>query len=76
MTKAERMDDLQNRFYLALSERGFTEKGSESYNTLSKTASLILKEYRNTGRHKRIRYGFRLYNGKYHIIALNGNEPF
>ena len=74
MTKAERMDDIQNRFYLALSERVFTENGSENYNTLSKVANLILKEYQNTGRHKRIRYGFRLYNGKYHIVILNDNE--
>lgn len=74
MTKAERMEDIKNRYSLALAERNFTEQGSENYNTLSEVAKMILSEIpavakaRSSG--KINRYGFRLYGEKYHPVIL------
>lgn len=72
MTKAEHMEDIQNRFTLAIAERNsFTEKGSENYKVLSSVAKDILSEYTN-GKH--LRHGFRLYGTQYHSVILKDDE--
>ena len=72
MTKQEKLDDIHNRFTLAVAERdSFTEKDSENYKVLSGVAKDILSEYPN-GKH--LRHGFRLYGGKYHSVVLDDNE--
>lgn len=52
MTRQERMEDIKNRFNLALAERNFTEPGTENYKTLSECAKLILNEYQRMQRSK------------------------
>ncbi len=52
MTRQERMEDIKNRFDLALAERNFTEPGTENYKTLSECAKLILNEYQRMQRSK------------------------
>ena len=77
MTRQERMEDIKNRFDLALAERNFTEPGTENYKTLSECAKLILNEYQRMKRskqHQHIRYGFRLYGTTYHIVTLNQHQ--
>ena len=72
MTKQEKLDDIHNRFTLAIAERdAFTEKGSDNYKVLSSVSKDILSEYTN-GKH--LRHGFRLYGGKYHSVVLDDNE--
>lgn len=74
MTKTERMEDIKNRYSLALAERNFTEQGTENYNTLSEVAKMILSEIpavaksRSSG--KINRYGFRLYGRNYKLVTL------
>ena len=78
MTKAERMEDIKNRYSLALSERNFTEPGTESYKTLSEVAKMILSEISEIclNRCKDVnRYGFRMYGSKYKMIILSDNMP-
>ena len=72
MTKQEKLDDIHNRFTLAVAERGaFAEKDSENYKVLSSVAKDILTEYTN-GKH--LRHGFRLHGTKYHSATLSDNE--
>ena len=76
MTKAERMEDIKNRYSLALSERNFTEPGTESYKILSKVAKMILSEISGIclNRCKDVnRYGFRMYGRHYKMIILSDN---
>lgn len=78
MTKAERMEDIKNRYSLALAERNFTEQGTENYNTLSEVAKMILSEFpavaksRSSG--KVNRYGFRLYGRNYKLVTLANSQ--
>ena len=78
MLKAERMDDIKNRYSLALAERNFTEPGTENYKTLSEVARMILTEYQTIAKardnRKCNRYGFRLYGRKYKMIILSENQ--
>lgn len=68
------MEDIKNRYSLALAERNFTEQGTENYNTLSEIAKMILSEIptvaksRSSG--KVNRYGFRLYGRNYKLVTL------
>ena len=72
MTKQERLDDIHNRFTLAVAERdSFTEKDSKNYKVLASVAKDILSEYTN-GKH--LRHGSRLYGGKYHSVVLDDSE--
>lgn len=72
MTKQEKLDDIHNRFTLALAERNaFVETDSDDYKTLSAVIKDILSEYTN-GKH--LRHGFRLYGTKYHSVILNDDE--
>ena len=72
MTKQEHLEDIQNRFTLAIAERNsFTDKGSENYKVLSSVVKDILDEY-TVGKH--LRHGFRLYGAKYHSVILNDDE--
>lgn len=76
MTKAERMEDIKNRYSLALAERNFTELGTENYKTLSEVAKIILSEISGIclNRCKDVnRYGFRMYGSKYKMIILSDN---
>lgn len=76
MTKAERMEDIKNRYSLALSERNFTEPGTENYRTLSEIAKLILSEISGIclNRCSAVnRYGFRMYGRQYKMIILSDN---
>lgn len=78
MTKAERMEDIKNRYSLALAERNFTEQGTENYNALSEVAKMILSEIpavaksRSSG--KINRYGFRLYGRNYKLVTLANSQ--
>lgn len=78
MTKAERMEDIKNRYSLALAERNFTEQGTENYNILSEVAKMILSEIpavtksRSSG--KVNRYGFRLYGRNYKLVTLASSQ--
>lgn len=74
MNKAERLEDIRNRYTLALAERNILEPGTENYNTLSEVARKILTEYQNRKRSQRIRYGFRLYGDKYQLVTLSEHE--
>lgn len=76
MNKAERLEDIRNRYTLALAERNILEPGTENYNTLSEVARKILTEYQNRKRSQRIRYGFRLYGDKYHLVTLMKHEKY
>lgn len=76
MNKAERLEDIRNRYTLALAERNILELGTENYNTLSEVARKILTEYQNRKRSQRIRYGFRLYGDKYRLVTLSEHEKF
>ena len=72
VTKQEKLDDIHNRFTLAIAERdAFTEKGSDNYKVLSSVSKDILTEYTN-GEH--LRHGFRLCGTKYHSATLSDNE--
>ena len=74
MTKAERMEDIKNRYSLALAERNFTEPGTENYKILSETAKMILSEISGIclNRCKDVnRYGFRMYGRNYKMIVLS-----
>lgn len=76
MTKAERMEDIKNRYSLALSERNFTEPGTENYKTLSEIAKMILSEISGIclNRCSAVnRYGFRMYGRQYKMIILSDN---
>lgn len=74
MTTREKLDDIQNRYSLALAERQIYEKGSKEYEQLSHVAKMILKEYQNPsksfGSSRHPRYGFRLYGTNYHLVTL------
>lgn len=74
MLKSERMDDIKNRYSLALAERNFTEPGTENYKTLSEVARMILTEYQTIAKardnRKCNRYGFRLYGAHYKMVVL------
>ena len=77
MTKAERMEDIKNRYSLALAERNLTEPGTENYKTLSEVAKMILSEISGIclNRCKDVnRYGFRMYGSKYKMIILSENQ--
>lgn len=74
MNKAERLEDIRNRYTLALAERNILEPETENYNTLSEVARKILTEYQNRKRSQRIRYGFRLYGDKYQLVTLSEHE--
>lgn len=72
MTRAARFEDIKNRYDLALAERNLSQPGTENYNILSDVARSILEEYKTAGKPKnqRLRHGFRLYGGKYHLVIL------
>ena len=53
MNKAERLEDIRNRYTLALAERNILEPGTENYNILSEVARKILTEYQNRKRSQR-----------------------
>lgn len=78
MTKAERMEDIKNRYSLALAERNFTEQGTENYNTLSEVAKMILSEFpavaKSRSNGKVNRYGFRLYGRNYKLVTLANSQ--
>ena len=78
MTKAERMEDIKNRYSLALAERNFTEQGTENYNTLSEVAKMILSEIpavaKSRNNEKVNRYGFRLYGRNYKLVTLANSQ--
>jgi hypothetical protein len=76
MNKAEKLEDIQNRYTLALVERSVLEPGTENYNTLSEVARKILTEYQNKGRSRKIRYGFRLYGSEYYLVTLMKHEKY
>lgn len=73
MTDKEKRLDIHNRYTLTLAEREIIQEGTENYNILSKLAKLILDEYANNDD---IRYGFRLYGSKYHIVKLSYTEKY
>lgn len=76
MTKAERMEDIKNRYSLTLAERNFTEPGTENYKTLSEIAKMILSEISGIclNRCSAVnRYGFRMYGTHYKMIILSDN---
>lgn len=68
------MEDIKNRYSLALAERNFTEQGTENYNTLSEVAKMILSEIpavaKSRSSEKVNRYGFRLYGRNYKLVTL------
>lgn len=77
MTKTERAEDIHNRYTLTLSERNFTEPGTENYKALSEIAKLILLEYQYRGKLKDfIRHGFRRCDGKYRLVTLMRCEKY
>ena len=72
MKKQERLEDIHNRFTLAMAERSaLCDKESENYKTLSAVIKDILTEYQN-GKH--LRHGFRLYGVNYCPVTLQDSE--
>ncbi len=68
------MEDIENRYSLALAERSILEPGTENYKTLSKVAKMILSEISGIclNRCKDVnRYSFRLYGSRYKMIVLS-----
>lgn len=78
MTKAQRMEDIKNRYSLALAERNILQPGTENYKILTETAKMILSEISGIclNRCKDVnRYGFRLYGSHYKMIILSDSMP-
>lgn len=67
------MEDIKNRYSLALAEMSILEPGTENYKTLSKVAKMILSEISGIclNRCKDVnRYGFRLCGSRFEMIIL------
>ena len=76
MNRLGKLEDIRNRYTLALAERSILEPETENYITLTEVAKKILTEYQNTKRHRKIRYGFRLYGDKYSLVILMDHEKY
>lgn len=62
MTKEQRRNDINDRFFAVLAEKNCCEKQSEQYQELCKIAKLILSEFTIQGRKLR------------HVMFMNGTH--
>lgn len=78
MKRIEKLNDIQNRFSLAIAERdACCTVGNENYQTLTEVAHMINNEYACLKKgDKHIRHGFRLdiKSGKYRMVVLSDCE--
>lgn len=61
--REEKRNDINDRYYAVLAEKGMQEKDGEAYRDLSKIAKLILSELQN-GNHPR------------HIMYMSGTKYY